>query len=503
MVLRENLEKKYALISVYDKRNLNFLCKNLKQFNYNFISTGSTSEKIRKLGYRCIEVSKITKFKEILNGRVKTLNPKIYGSLLFVRDSKSHVKEFKKLNVPRIDIVVINLYPFEKFLLKKDHKKIIEMIDIGGPSLLRAASKNFKYITAVSSKKDYSSLIKNLKKNDGNTDLNFRKKIASKVFKLTSSYDKSIFEYLNDAKYENNKVSLRYGENPNQKSHIISQNNLQISNYKLQGKEISFNNIIDIDSAYKCLKEFAEPTCVIVKHTNPCGVASANNIHSAFKKAYKSDSKSAFGGVVLINRALDKKLSEIISESFFEVISAPEFTKTALNILSKKKNLILLKLNKISLGINDYRSTIFGTLYQDYNSNLLNKNFLKLVSNYKTSNKNIEDLVFGLKVVKHLKSNAIALVSNKQTVGLGIGQTNRVDSLKSAITNKNNNFKNKNFVCISDGFFPFTDSIKILKRNNCKVIAQPGGSINDRKIINFSNQNKLSLFFMKYRLFKH
>ncbi len=304
-------------------------------------------------------------------------------------------------------------------------------------------------------------------------------------------------------KIKNKKVKLRYGENPNQKAWIKIDSNKSIFDFQISGKKISYNNIIDLDSGLRCLKEFIEPTSLIVKHTNPCGVASANKIENAFIKSFKSDSKSAFGGIIFLNRKVNLNLAKIIYKFFFEMVVAPDYDQASFNLLKKKKNLILLKTPKIKNESIEYRSTLFGNLYQTKDFTSINKKFLILASDKKTSTKLIDDLVFSLKVVKHLKSNAIVLTSNKQTVGLGLGQTNRVDALKFAIKNKKTYFKNKSFVCASDGFFPFTDSLKLLNLNGCYAVAQPSGSINDDKIISFSNKKNMPLYFIKNRLFKH
>ena len=503
MVFRKDI-KKYALISVFDKKNLKYLCKNLDKQNYLFISTGSTSKEIESLGFKCVEVSKITKFKEILGGRVKTLNPKIFGSILFKRDDNIHRNEFKKLNVPKIDLVIVNLYPFNKFKKSKNQSKVIEMIDVGGPSLIRAAGKNYKYVTTITDIKDYVKLIKNLGENDGNTDINFRKQMAAKIYKTTYQYDKNIYEWFNRKNIEDEKTDLRYGENPCQKSYIINEKHKSIFKLKISGKDISYNNIIDVDNGFKCLSEFNEPTCVIVKHNNPCGVASSKNIERAFDKAFESDSKSAFGGIVLVNRKITKKLALKISEHFFELIAAYNFEEDALKILKKKKKLILIKTDKIKLNSMEVRSTVFGKIYQNTYIKKINRKFLKLVACNKVSDNKIDDLVFSSRVAKHIKSNAIVISANKQTLGMGIGQTNRVDSLKIAINKYKKNFKHKkNFVCVSDGFFPFTDSLKILNKYSCKAIGQPSGSINDHKNIEYAKKNKLPLYFLKERLFKH
>ena len=313
-----------------------------------------------------------------------------------------------------------------------------------------------------------------------------------------------IMSYQNGLMFKKNrKEVLRYGENPSQKAYLIKNSNKSVFDFQLSGKKISYNNIIDIDSGLRCLNEFKDPTSIIVKHTNPCGVASDINIYKAFKKSYESDPKSAFGGIIFLNRKVKVKLSKTIVNNFFEMIVAPNFEEKAIDILKTRKNLILLKVPKLKINTISYKSTLFGNLHQTNDLTIINKNFLKLVSQKKATSKLIEDLVFALKVVKHLKSNAIVLVKNKQTIGLGHGQTNRVDALKFAIRNRNIYFKKKLFVCASDGFFPFTDSIGLLNRYGCKAIAQPKGSINDNKIINYAKKNRISLYFIKNRLFKH
>ena len=504
MVIRKYLNTKFALISVFDKINLKTLCISLKKYNYQFISTGSTCKKIKSLGFDCIEISKITKFKEILDGRVKTLNPKIFGSILYKRDSKEHIKEFENLKVPSINLVIVNLYPFKKYSKDKNKDKVIEMIDIGGPSLIRAAAKNFKYITTICNTKYYSQLIGNLNKNNGDTDISFRESMAAKTFKETSRYDNYINQWFSiKNRIVNQKTKLRYGENPNQKSFIIKDTLESIFDFQISGKQISYNNIIDVDNGLKCINEFLEPTCVIVKHNNPCGVASSSTIEMSFKKAIDADRKSAFGGIVFFNRKVSKRLANKLSSIFLEVIVAPDYEEGAFKTLSKKKNVILLKIKKFKIPVKEFRSTLFGTIYQDTNSKKINKNFFRLAAHKSVSKKILDDLVFSARVAKHLKSNAIVLSKNKQTIGLGCGQTNRVDSLNIAIKKNKSNFNIKNFVCVSDGFFPFTDSLKLLNKNNCKVVAQPFGSIGDNDNISFANKNRLSLYFLKNRLFKH
>lgn len=504
MVSRKSLNSN-ALISVYDKTSLKEICSTLTKFNIGIISTGATSKKIKSLGFSCKEISNLTKFKEILEGRVKTLDSKIHSSILFKRNNITHAKAFKKLNFPKIDFVIVNLYPFSKISDKESAIKKIEMIDIGGPSMIRSASKNYEYVTTISKKKYYKSLIKELENNNGKTTLAFRKKMAKLNFKLTSEYDLLIYNWFNKNNRKiDKKINLKYGENPNQKAYFINSSNSNILNSQVSGKNIGYNNILDISDGLNCLNEFSEPTCVIVKHNNPCGVSSANNIEKAYLKALQSDPISAFGGVVLFNKKIDEKLSKTINRNFFEVIVAPKFdNKALLNLKSKKNSIIINSSNLKNNKKIEFKSVISGTLFQESNSYKNIKLKTKLVTKKKCSKKIIDDLLFAFKVVKHVKSNAIVLVNNKQTLGIGAGQMSRIDSTKIAILKYKNFFKNKTFVCASDAFFPFTDNIKLLLKLNCKGIIQPSGSKNDQKIIEYANKNNASLYFVKYRAFKH
>ena len=498
--------KSNALISVYDKSSLKKICYVLNKFNIGIISTGATSKRITSLGYKCKEISSLTKFKEILDGRVKTLNPKIHASILYKRNNPKHENTFKKLNFPKIDFVIVNFYPFKKILNEESEVKKIEMIDIGGPSLIRAASKNFSSVTTICDKKFYNPLIKELLKNKGVTSLAFRKKMAEKNFKLTSDYDLSIFKWFckNNKKVSNNKIKIKYGENPNQKAYYLTNSKSNLFTSQLNGKNLGYNNILDVSEGLNCLNEFSEPTCVIIKHNNPCGVASASNIKDAYLKALKSDPVSAFGGVVLFNKKIDETLAKKINSNFYEVIVAPKFNNSSLKILKSKKKLIIINSTNLNKRNNKvFKSVNSGVLYQDYNSFKISKSKIKLVSDKKTSNKILDDLIFAYKIAKHVKSNAIVFAKNKQTIGIGAGQMSRVDSTNIAIMKYKQFFKNKSFVCASDAFFPFTDSIQKLLSLKCVGIIQPSGSINDNKIINYAKKNNASLFFVKNRVFKH
>ena len=498
--------KRNALISVYDKSSLKKICSALNKFNIGIISTGATAKRIMSFGYECSEVSNLTKFKEILDGRVKTLNPKLHASILYKRNNPEHEKTFKKLNFPIIDFVIVNFYPFTKISNKETVEKKIDMIDIGGPSMIRSASKNFESITTICDKKFYDPLIKELKKNKGVTSLSFRKKMAKRNFKLTSDYDLSIFKWFNKNKNQKitNKIKLKYGENPNQKAHYLINSKQNLFNSQLHGKKLGYNNILDISDGLSCLKEFEEPTCVIIKHNNPCGIASADNIESAYEKAIMSDSISAFGGIILFNKKINTVLAKKINRRFFEAIVAPKIYNETLEVLSVKKKLIIIDSfdlkNKKKQTLKSVNS---GILYQEENQYKITKSKIKLVSKKPVSKKIMDDLIFAFKVVKHVKSNAIVLANNKQTLGIGAGQMSRLDSTRMAILKYKDFFKNRKFVCASDAFFPFTDNIGLLLKLKCRAIIQPAGSINDDKIIEFAKTKKTPLYFVKNRVFKH
>ena len=378
------------------------------------------------------------------------------------------------------------------------------MIDIGGPTLLRAAAKNFENITTISSTNDYLHLKKNIEKNSGITDLSFRKKMAKKAFKLTYEYDQDIYNWFKKENFSK-VVKLRYGENPDQTAKLIKNKRQNIFDHQLQGKKISYNNILDIDSGLDFLNEFNEPTTVIIKHNNACGVASSKRAKDSFVKALNSDQKSAFGGVILINRKIDKILAKLIKINFFEILIAPGFTKEALEILSHKKKLILINSIKISKTKKETSKLVRAGVLSQKNNNykITRKNFNIVSSNNKISQKKFEDIIFAFKVVKHIKSNAIVIVKNKQTIGIGAGQMNRFDATRIALIKYKDNFLLKNIVCASDAFFPFVDSLKLLKKNGCKCIVAPSGSINDKEIIEYANKNKLKLIFSSKRVFKH
>ncbi len=498
--------KRHAIISVYDKSSLGKICSVLNKFDIGIISTGATAKKIISLGYKCKEISNLTKFKEILDGRVKTLNPKIHASILYKRKDIKHEKTFKELKFPIIDFVIVNFYPFTKLSKREMSEKKIEMIDIGGPAMVRSASKNFESVTTICDKKFYNPLIKELTKNNGKTSLAFRKKMAERNFKLTSDYDLSIFKWFNGKtkKEKNIKIKIKYGENPNQRAYYLANTKQNLFSSQLNGKKLGYNNILDISEGLNCLNEFSEPTCVIIKHNNPCGVASAKNIHNAYLKALQSDFKSAFGGIVLFNRKIEKNLAKLLIKNFYEVVVSPKFSQETLQMLRLKKNLIIIDSSTLNKKTNKiYKTVNSGVLCQEFNSYKILKSEIKLVSKKKSSDKILNDLIFAYRVAKHVKSNAIVLVNNKQTLGIGAGQMSRVDSTKIAIMKYKYFFKDKSFVCASDAFFPFTDNMLMLLKLKCDGIIQPGGSINDKKIISYANKKNASLYFVKNRVFKH
>ena len=512
MVSNSNLkDKRYALISPFDKSNLKSICQTLKKFSIEIISTGSTANHIRKLGFSCLNISDLTKFKEILNGRVKTLHPKIHASLLFDRNNQEHISTFNSLNFPKIDFVISNLYPFENFVSGKDNDKIIEMIDIGGPTLLRSASKNFNSVTALSSPEFYSSFAKEMTINEGSTTLNFRKKMAGLVFTLTSNYDLKISKWLNSNSNTSvklnpkNKMLLRYGENPNQNANVFFTNKQKnLLTDQIQGKKLSYNNIIDIDSAINCLNEFIEPTCIIIKHNNPCGAASNLTISKAYDRAIEADPISSFGGIIALNRSVSESLSKKINKNFVEIVIARGFDKKALTNFKNKKKLILIKFNKDNTNkICEIKSINGGYLEQDKNLTKINVRLLKQATNYKSKSSQMNDLIFALKICKHVKSNAIVLCKNKKTVGVGAGQMSRIDACKIALKKCNKKDKHVGYVVASDAFFPFIDNVELLVKNNCKAIVAPSGSINDNQIVDYVNNNKIPLYFSKNRFFKH
>ena len=505
-----------AIISVSDKSNLKLILPTLKKFNIEIISSGGSYKKIKSLNYNCIEVSNYTEFSEMLDGRVKTLHPKIHAGILNIRKNKKHKKDLAKKNISNIDLVIVDLYPFEKQLRKKiKFNELIEYIDIGGSTLIRAAAKNFNDVTVISNITDYSHLAKELRVNKGATSINFRKFMSAKAFSLTAYYDSIVSNWLNNQlniKFPEKKTihgklieNLRYGENPHQQGSLYgTTDNLGLK--KLHGKNLSYNNYNDIYSALAILSSFKKNEgTAIIKHANPCGVSAEKNQIKSFKDSLICDPISAFGGVVAINSVISKKLSFELNKVFFEVIIAKGFKKDALRILKKRKNIRLIDFNKFYLANNmHYLFFENSFLAQDPNNIFLNKK-LRIVTKRKPSVNQLISLRFAFKICKFVKSNAIVLANNRSIIGIGSGQPNRLDSCKIAC-NKALQFmpeKITNSVAASDAFFPFADGIQELIKVGVKAIIQPGGSINDKRVIDAANKAGIVMAFTGTRHFKH
>ncbi len=505
-----------ALISVSDKSNIKPLLSILKKFNINLISSGGTFKIIKKLNYKCEEVSNFTGFKEILDGRVKTLHPKIHAGILHIRNKKKHKKELKENNFKQIDLVVVNFYPFENILTAtKNHSKIIENIDIGGPAMVRAAAKNYEDVTVITSNNQYSELINELKKNKGSTTLQFREKMSQIAFMETAYYDTLITDYFNKMRNDQfperkiirgNKIEeLRYGENPHQKGAIYCEDkNLNIT--QIHGKQLSFNNYNDIFAALKISKTLPKNIgTVIVKHANPCGVSTLKNSFDSYNAALMCDPISAFGGVVSCNFKINQKLAIELKKKFLEVIIANGFDNNALKILKFKKNLRLIDASKFSFNNSLKFSSINNSfLIQSEDNKIFSKNDFKIVSKKKPNKLLLENLIFAFNICKFVKSNAIVIANNKTTIGIGSGQPSRLDSCKIAIE-KMKKFPNikDDIVAASDAFFPFVDGIEKLVQAGVSAVIQPGGSIRDKEIIDFANVSDTILVFSKTRHFNH
>ena len=510
-----NIKKiKRAIISVSDKSNLKLILPVLKKFKIEIISSGGSYKKIKNMNYNCIEVSNYTGFSEMLNGRVKTLHPKIHAGILNIRNNAAHRSELKKKNIPEIDLVIVDLYPFEK-QLKEKSKNLIEYIDIGGPTLIRAAAKNFNDVAVISNNDDYSNLVKELKTNKGATSIKFRKFMSAKAFSLTAYYDSVVSHWLNNQlniKFPKKETvhgklieKLSYGENPHQEGSLYGTNdNLDIE--KIHGKKLSYNNYNDIYSALSILNTFKKKGgAVIIKHANPCGVSVEKNQIKSFENAIMCDPISAFGGVVAINSIIKKKLALVLNKTFFEVIISRGFEKNALKILKKRKNIRLINCSKFNLT-NEKHYLFLGNVFLSQDSdNMLFSNKLKIVTRKKPSRNQLSILKFAFNICKFVKSNAIVLVNGKSTIGIGAGQPNRLDSCKIA-SKKALQFvpdKITNAVAASDAFFPFPDGIEELAEVGVEAIIQPGGSVNDKKIIEAANKAGLVMAFTGIRHFNH
>ncbi|SHF26074.1 phosphoribosylaminoimidazolecarboxamide formyltransferase / IMP cyclohydrolase [Caldanaerobius fijiensis DSM 17918] len=510
---------KRALISVSNKEGIIDFARELAGMGVEIISTGGTAKALKESGINVINISDVTGFPEIMDGRVKTLHPNIHGGLLAVRDNPDHMAQIEKLGIKPIDMVVVNLYPFKETVLKEGVtlEEAIENIDIGGPSMLRAAAKNYKYVVVIVDPEDYKTVLEELK-TTGDVSYQTRFRLAAKVFIHTSHYDTLIADYMKkQVGYEKypeiltltfEKVQdLRYGENPHQSAAFYREIGNKSSNIvnavQLHGKELSFNNINDANAAIELVKEFDGPAVVALKHANPCGVGIADNIFEAYMKAYECDPVSIFGGIVALNRKVDYRTAEKMHELFLEIIVAPDYDDDALNILKKKKNVRILKLDmsRPETSRFDMKKVNGGLLVQDMDTVNLDMDQLKVVTNRKPTEKEMEDLLFSWKVVKYVKSNAIVLAKDGQTVGIGPGQVSRIWAAENAIRQAGE--KSKGSVMASDAFFPFSDVVEAAAKAGVTAIIQPGGSIRDEESIEAANKYGIAMVFTGIRHFRH
>ncbi len=525
-----------ALISVSDKTDLVAFAKELVKYNIEILSTGGTASELRDHNINISDVSDYTKFPEIMNGRVKTLHPLIHGGILAIRNNENHIKAKEANSIEFIDLVVINLYPFEKTIKEnKPYEECIENIDIGGPALIRSAAKNHEFITVITESSDYKKLLDEMKNKSGETSTNFRKSMAIKAFKKTGDYDRNIYKWLSafDNDKDNNEnfplnlnldlkrsSILRYGENPHQKAAIYYKDTKQnsiFSSKQLHGKPLSYNNINDTEAAVEIINElefFKLPTVVIIKHANPSGVAINKNLKMAYKNALKCDPISAFGGIIATNRKINVDIAKELNKTFTEVIIAPEYDDEALIILKKNQNLRLLEnKNLTNLDYADHliKSISGGYLVQDRDIETVSENNLKIVTKLNPTIEQTSDLLFAFKVAKHVKSNAIVYAKNLATVGIGAGQMSRLDSAfiaahKSNVAAQESNLEQKltiNSVAASDAFFPFPDGLETVVNAGAKAVIQPGGSIKDEDVIKSADKLKIAMVFCGIRHFKH
>jgi phosphoribosylaminoimidazolecarboxamide formyltransferase / IMP cyclohydrolase len=501
---------KNALISVFYKDNLEPIIHRLNDLGVNIYSTGGTQTFIENLGVKVTPVEDLTSYPSILGGRVKTLHPKIFGGILGRREVQNDLMQLEEFSIPEIDLVIVDLYPFEETVASgADEQSIIEKIDIGGISLIRAAAKNFKDVVIVPSKSEYPFLLQLLNDKQGQTDIEDRKHLATRAFNVSSSYDTAIFEYFNKGKEKVFKKAisgaqiLRYGENPHQQG--VFYGDLDSFFDKLHGKELSYNNLLDVDAAVNLIAEFPEePTFAILKHNNACGLASRSNSTDAYKAALAGDPVSAFGGIIITNRTIDKATASEINELFCEVVIAPDYDAEALENLKQKKNRIILKQKTVQMPDKQFRTILNGVLEQDKDLKTETKHNLQSVTEKAATTSEVEDLLFANKIAKHTKSNTIVLAKNKQLLGSGTGQTSRVDALKQAIVKaKAFGFDLKGAVMASDAFFPFPDCVEIAGNEGVSAVIQPGGSVKDKDSVDYCNKNAIAMVFTGVRHFKH
>jgi phosphoribosylaminoimidazolecarboxamide formyltransferase/IMP cyclohydrolase len=504
---------KRALISVSDKTGLLEFALRLNGLGVDIISSGGTAKTLRDANIPVTDVADVTKFPEMMDGRVKTLHPKIHGGILGLRDK--HADVAAQHQIEWIDLVVVNLYPFAATIEKPDvtMEEAIENIDIGGPSMIRSAAKNSAWVGVIVDPKDYKSIADELE-NNNTLSAATRQELAAKAFGHTADYDRVIYQYLRTGKERSNPdnltlefekyADLRYGENPHQQAsaYIFKQGGTGILSAKqLQGKQLSYNNIADADAAVACLQEYTEPACVIVKHANPCGVAVADTVSTAFTRAFNADAQSAFGGVVALNRSCDKKIAEAVWQVFIEVIIAPNFTPEALSIFATKPNLRVLEYSPDQALQTEYKYIRGGLLVQDHDNEQLDEKEFEIVTSQKPNPNEIAAMMFAWRTLKHIKSNAILLATDNTTVGIGAGQVSRIDAVEIALRKAGKNIQGA--VMASDAFFPFRDSIDRIAGTGIRAVIQPGGSLKDNEVINACNEHGISMIFTGKRCFKH
>ena len=508
--MSESVQIKNALISVYYKDNLEPIIHELNRLGVKIFSTGGTETFIRNLGVDVTAVEDLTSYPSILGGRVKTLHPKVFGGILARRNFEGDKQQLAQYEIPAIDLVIVDLYPFEETVrANAEEAEIIEKIDIGGISLIRAAAKNFKDVVIVASKKDYGDLDTLLKEQNGATDIDQRRLFAQKAFNITSHYDTAIFKYFNQEEpitvyKESIQTSqvLRYGENPHQRG--VFYGDLDAMFTKLHGKELSYNNLVDVDAAVALIDEFTEPTIAILKHTNACGIASRNNIKEAWVDALACDPVSAFGGVIIANDEINAETATEISKIFYEVLIAPAYTDEAVAILKEKKNRIILIRQVVELPAKQVKTLLNGIIEQDKDETIEGPEQMTAVTNRQPTAHQLKDLFFANKVVKHTKSNTIVFAKNNQLMASGVGQTSRVDSLKQAIIKAESfGFDLNGAVMASDAFFPFPDCVELAADAGILAVLQPGGSINDKLSVDKCNEKNIAMVTTGVRHFKH
>ncbi|HWD88528.1 MAG TPA: bifunctional phosphoribosylaminoimidazolecarboxamide formyltransferase/IMP cyclohydrolase [Mucilaginibacter sp.] len=508
--MSQSVQIKNALISVYYKDNLEPIIQELHRLGVKIYSTGGTETFIRSLGVDVIAVEDLTSYPSILGGRVKTLHPKVFGGILGRRDFEGDQQQMAQYEIPEIDLVIVDLYPFEETVKSgAGQDDVIEKIDIGGISLIRAGAKNFKDVVIIASKDDYIELDEILKAQNGATTIEQRRKFAQKAFNITSHYDTAIFQYFNQDEQlpvfkqsiQKNSV-LRYGENPHQKG--VFYGDLDAMFTKLNGKELSYNNLVDVDAAVALIDEFTEPTIAILKHTNACGIASRSFIKDAWIDALACDPVSAFGGVIIANAEIDAATAEEMNKLFFEVLIAPAYTDEAVSVLKLKKNRIILVRQPVELPVKQFKTLLNGVIEQDKDMIVEGPSQMRPVTLKQPTEQELKDLHFANKVVKHTKSNTIVFAKNSQLVASGVGQTSRVDSLKQAVIKANSfGFDLNGAVMASDAFFPFNDCVELAAEAGITAVLQPGGSVKDQDSIDMANQKGIAMVMTGVRHFKH